>query len=123
MVRAYQAAEIPTNTLATENLDGVEPAKAILLISARCKAPISFNEELLMKTAVMTGTTGQDGAYLSELLLGKGYKVYGQPAETFESGIRKTVQWYLANPEWVAHVQSGAYREWVQTQYSEQHAA
>ena len=41
-----------------------------------------------------------------------------KPAETFETGIRKTVQWYLANPDWVAHVQSGAYREWVQTQYS-----
>jgi dTDP-glucose 4,6-dehydratase len=41
-----------------------------------------------------------------------------KPAETFESGIRKTVQWYLANPEWVAHVQSGAYRGWVQTQYA-----
>ena len=41
-----------------------------------------------------------------------------KPAETFETGIRKTVQWYLANPEWVAHVQSGAYRDWVQTQYA-----
>ncbi len=41
-----------------------------------------------------------------------------RPAETFESGIRKTVQWYLANPEWVAHVQSGAYRDWLQTQYA-----
>ena len=41
-----------------------------------------------------------------------------KPAETFESGIRKTVQWYLANPEWVANVQSGAYRDWVQTQYA-----
>ena len=41
-----------------------------------------------------------------------------KPAETFDTGIRKTVQWYLANPEWVAHVQSGAYREWVQTQYA-----
>ena len=40
-----------------------------------------------------------------------------KPAETFESGIRKTVQWYLDNPDWVAHVQSGAYREWVQKQY------
>ena len=40
------------------------------------------------------------------------------PLETFESGIRKTVQWYLANPEWVAHVQSGAYRDWVQTHYA-----
>ena len=41
-----------------------------------------------------------------------------KPAETFESGIRKTVQWYLANPEWVAHVQSGAYREWVSKHYA-----
>lgn len=41
-----------------------------------------------------------------------------KPAETFESGIRKTVQWYLDNPDWVAHVQSGAYREWVQKQYA-----
>ena len=40
-----------------------------------------------------------------------------KPAETFDSGIRKTVQWYLANPDWVAHVQSGAYRDWIQTQY------
>jgi len=41
-----------------------------------------------------------------------------KPAETFESGIRKTVRWYLDNTEWVAHVQSGAYRDWVDTNYS-----
>jgi dTDP-glucose 4,6-dehydratase len=40
-----------------------------------------------------------------------------KPAETFETGIRKTVQWYLDSPRWVAQVQSGAYREWVATQY------
>lgn len=40
-----------------------------------------------------------------------------KPAETFETGIRKTVQWYLDHPDWVAHVQSGAYRQWVQRQY------
>ncbi|MFC7410940.1 dTDP-glucose 4,6-dehydratase [Hydrogenophaga atypica] len=40
-----------------------------------------------------------------------------KPAETFESGIRKTVAWYLANADWVARVQSGAYRDWVSTQY------
>jgi len=40
-----------------------------------------------------------------------------KPAETFDTGIRKTVQWYLDHPDWVAHVQSGAYREWVQKQY------
>ena len=42
-----------------------------------------------------------------------------KPAETFETGIRKTVQWYLDNQAWVTHVQSGAYREWVQTNYAE----
>jgi dTDP-glucose 4,6-dehydratase len=41
-----------------------------------------------------------------------------RPAETFESGIRKTVQWYLDNPDWVKNVQSGAYRQWVETNYS-----
>ena len=39
------------------------------------------------------------------------------PAETFETGIRKTVEWYLQNDQWVTNVQSGAYREWVDTQY------
>jgi dTDP-glucose 4,6-dehydratase len=42
-----------------------------------------------------------------------------RPAETFESGIRKTVNWYLENPEWVENVKSGAYRAWVQTNYAE----
>ncbi len=42
-----------------------------------------------------------------------------RPAETFDSGIRKTVRWYLDNAEWVARVQSGAYRDWVATNYSD----
>lgn len=39
------------------------------------------------------------------------------PSETFETGIRKTVNWYLANPGWVQGVTSGAYRDWVDKQY------
>ena len=42
-----------------------------------------------------------------------------RPAETFETGIRKTVDWYLENTEWVTQVQSGAYRDWVNKQYGE----
>jgi dTDP-glucose 4,6-dehydratase len=42
-----------------------------------------------------------------------------RPAETFESGIRKTVQWYLGNPGWIANVQSGTYRDWVSKNYAE----
>lgn len=40
-----------------------------------------------------------------------------RPDETFETGIRKTVTWYLEHPEWVEHVQSGSYREWLGTNY------
>ena len=41
-----------------------------------------------------------------------------KPTETFDTGIRKTVQWYLDNQDWVRNVQSGSYREWVQKQYA-----
>jgi dTDP-glucose 4,6-dehydratase len=46
-----------------------------------------------------------------------------RPAETFATGIRKTVQWYLDNGEWVRQVQSGAYRDWVSQQYGQPAAA
>ena len=41
-----------------------------------------------------------------------------EPQESFESGILKTITWYLDHPEWVASITSGAYRDWVQQQYS-----
>jgi len=41
-----------------------------------------------------------------------------KPKETFESGIRKTVRWYLENEEWVRDVTSGSYRQWIATHYS-----
>jgi dTDP-glucose 4,6-dehydratase len=41
-----------------------------------------------------------------------------RPAETFDTGIRKTVQWYLDNPVWVEGVVSGSYRDWLQKQYN-----
>jgi dTDP-glucose 4,6-dehydratase len=40
-----------------------------------------------------------------------------RPAETFDTGIRKTVHWYLQNQSWVSRVQSGAYRDWVAKNY------
>ncbi len=41
-----------------------------------------------------------------------------RPAETFDTGIRKTVRWYLDHADWVASVQSGGYRDWVATNYA-----
>ena len=46
-----------------------------------------------------------------------------RPAETFESGIRKTVQWYLDHPQWVGNVQSGAYRQWMESNYQDRQPA
>ncbi|MGG7534355.1 dTDP-glucose 4,6-dehydratase [Rhizobium sp. 12,4] len=40
-----------------------------------------------------------------------------RPSETFETGIRKTVEWYLANDAWVENVTSGSYRQWIDRQY------
>ena len=45
------------------------------------------------------------------------------PEETFATGIRKTVQWYLQNQDWVADVTNSSYRQWVENQYSAHDAA
>jgi dTDP-glucose 4,6-dehydratase len=41
-----------------------------------------------------------------------------QPRETFVTGMRKTVQWYLDSHKWIEHVTSGAYRQWINRQYA-----
>lgn len=42
-----------------------------------------------------------------------------KPAEQFESGLRKTVRWYLENEEWISSVRTGAYRDWIEKNYAE----
>ncbi len=73
----------------------------------------SYREQI----AYVTDRPGHDRRYAidaSKIERELGWK----PAETFETGIRKTVRWYLDNEAWVTHVQSGAYRDWVQTNYA-----
>ena len=41
------------------------------------------------------------------------------PEETFETGIRKTVEWYLSNTVWVEHVKSGSYQQWIDQNYAD----
>ncbi len=41
-----------------------------------------------------------------------------RPFESFETGIQKTIEWYLAHPEWVSAITSGSYRDWVHQQYA-----
>lgn len=46
-----------------------------------------------------------------------------RPSEKLETGLRRTVEWYLANPEWVREVTSGEYRSWIETNYSQRESA
>ncbi len=81
-----------------------------------------------------TGGTGAENKYASQITFVKDRPGHDRryaidasklerelgwkPAETFETGIRKTVQWYLDNKEWTDGVLSGSYRDWVKKQYS-----
>jgi dTDP-glucose 4,6-dehydratase len=79
--------------------------------------PKSGGESYRAQITYVTDRPGHDRRYAidaSKIERELGWK----PSETFETGIRKTVQWYLGNEAWVSRVQSGAYREWVQTNYA-----
>ncbi|AYQ30353.1 MULTISPECIES: dTDP-glucose 4,6-dehydratase [unclassified Polaromonas] len=94
------------------NLDIVH-AVCALLDELRPRSSGSYREQV----AFIKDRPGHDRRYAIDA--GKIMQELGwKPAETFETGIRKTVQWYLDNPEWVNHVQSGAYRDWVEAQYA-----
>jgi dTDP-glucose 4,6-dehydratase len=72
----------------------------------------SYREQI----TYVTDRPGHDRRYAIDA--GKIERELGwKPAETFETGIRKTVQWYLEHQEWVRDVQSGDYLKWVEKQY------
>ncbi len=78
------------------------------------QSPLSSYRNLI---TYVTDRPGHDRRYAidaSKIERELGWK----PAETFDTGIRKTVQWYLENQDWVANVQSGTYREWVEKNYT-----
>lgn len=72
-------------------------------------------EELI---SYVTDRPGHDRRYAMDITKIK-TELGWSPLETFESGIRKTVQWYLANQEWTQNVTSGAYRHWVDLNYGQ----
>jgi dTDP-glucose 4,6-dehydratase len=94
------------------NLDVVHTLCAILdELSPRADGK-SYKEQI----TYVTDRPGHDRRYAidaTKINRDLGWK----PSETFETGIRKTVQWYLDNPDWVRNVTSGAYKNWVDKQY------
>jgi dTDP-glucose 4,6-dehydratase len=94
------------------NIDIVH-AVCALLDELRPRAGGSYREQVTF----IKDRPGHDRRYAIDA--GKMTQELGwKPAETFETGIRKTVQWYLDHPDWVSHVQSGTYRDWLEAQYA-----
>ena len=94
------------------NLDVVKTLCAIL----DDEQPRADGQSYAEQITFVTDRPGHDRRYAidaSKLERELGWK----PAETFESGIRKTVRWYLEHQDWVAHITSGAYRDWTAQQY------
>lgn len=94
------------------NLEVVRTLCAILDELAPRKDGASYSKQITF----VTDRPGHDRRYAidaTKIERDLGWK----PAETFETGIRKTVQWYLDNQGWVSNVTSGAYQNWVGQQY------
>jgi dTDP-glucose 4,6-dehydratase len=95
------------------NLEVVKTLCAIL-DELHPDSPVTPHEKLI---AFVKDRPGHDARYA--INSGKIQRELGwQPQESFETGIRKTVAWYLANGAWVDNVISGEYRHWVQTHYA-----
>ena len=105
----------------TYNVGGWNEKPNIEIVNTVCKLldelrPKQDGTSYATQITYVTDRPGHDRRYAIDarkLEAELGWK----PAETFETGIRKTVEWYLANPEWVKNVQSGAYKDWVNKQY------
>ncbi|MCE0962368.1 dTDP-glucose 4,6-dehydratase [Pseudomonas putida] len=94
-------------------LDEMTPASARDVINVKTGEPVKQYAELI---TYVTDRPGHDRRYAIDAR--KIERELGwRPAETFDTGIRKTVQWYLNNQQWVAGVMDGSYRDWVAQQY------
>jgi len=106
---------------ATYNVGGHNELRNVDVIDTLCAVVAEFTgadvSELLSLKTHVTDRPGHDHRYAIDAS-----KVRAEcgwaPAETFETGIRKTVRWYLENQAWVDAVRSGEYRRWIDTNYA-----
>ncbi len=104
------------------NVGGINEIKNIDVVTTICRKldalrPRADGEPYESQITYVTDRPGHDRRYAidpTKIQNDIGWK----PAETFESGIDKTVRWYLENTEWISTVRSGAYRDWISTNYS-----
>jgi dTDP-glucose 4,6-dehydratase len=89
-----------------------------ILDELRPKASGRYEDQITF----VTDRPGHDRRYAIDPTKTEG-ELGWRPAETFETGIRRTLHWYLQNTEWVNRVRDGRYREWVDQQYSQRAVA
>lgn len=106
----------------TYNIGGWNEKPNIAIVQTICKLLDELNgrtadNSYSLQISHVADRPGHDRRYAIDA--GKIESELGwRPAETFETGIRKTVQWYLENQSWVESVQSGSYQNWVEKNYA-----
>ncbi len=107
------------------NIGGVNEMTNIEIVTSICEildelSPVSMGKYKDLITFVKD-RPGHDRRYAIDIARIK-TELGWEPEETFATGIRKTVGWYLANQSWVKDITSGAYREWIEKNYSQRKA-
>jgi dTDP-glucose 4,6-dehydratase len=107
----------------TYNVGGSSERKNIDVVTTICDlldelAPNSAIGSRRKLISYVTDRPGHDRRYAINASKIK-HELGWEPAERFESGIRRTVEWYLAHQDWVENVRSGAYLHWIETNYAE----
>jgi dTDP-glucose 4,6-dehydratase len=107
----------------TYNIGGWNEKPNIEVVKTLCHLldelqPRADGQSYATQIAFVKDRAGHDRRYAIDA--GKIHNSLGwQPVETFETGLRKTVQWYLDHADWVSGVTSGAYRQWVDLHYGD----
>ncbi|MEY2844449.1 MAG: dTDP-glucose 4,6-dehydratase [Pseudomonadota bacterium] len=110
----------------TYNVGGINEIKNIDVVTTICRKldalrPRADGAKYESQITYVTDRPGHDRRYAIDPT--KIQRDIGwAPAETFESGINKTVSWYLSNTEWIDTVRSGAYRDWIDRNYADRQA-
>jgi dTDP-glucose 4,6-dehydratase len=116
-IRTVLARGIPGETY---NIGGRQEMSNLDLVRQLCELLDDLKPEGAPHARLITfvkDRPGHDRRYAIDM--GKIERELGwRPRETFAGGLRKTIQWYLDNLDWVEHVTSGSYRDWIKLQYS-----
>jgi dTDP-glucose 4,6-dehydratase len=106
----------------TYNIDGISEKSNIEVVHTLCdildvERPRADGRSCRGQIEFVGDRPGHDRRYSIDAAK-IGSELGWKPAETFETGTRKTVRWYLDNTKWVERVMSGTYRDWLQKNYS-----